>query len=130
MDVFTFTPGGSETLEAFNLRLKKYATDYDVVGVVSGVLGSTLVLSLTLGSDGVFSPVAVQPLVMLITPEYEKSLETALTQVINDVKKLDNPDGEVMSVPLEARCVPCPGEGRLGYILLLTAIGELDPEEG
>ncbi len=126
MDAFTFTPHGVETLEAFNLRLKKYCVDHDVVGVVSSLLGSTLVLSLTLATDGIFAPFILQPIVMMIPTEYEPALETALTQAINDTKKLDNPEGDVMSVPIEVRAITAPSPGHLGYALMLVAVGEMD----
>jgi len=130
MDVFTYTPGGRETLEAFNLRIKEYTSKYDVVGVVSGVLGKTLVMSLTLASDGIASPVVVQPIVFVIPPAYEPVLEDTLTKVVNDIKALDNPEKEVTSLPLEMRTHATPGDpDQLGYAIAIVAVGELDSDE-
>ena len=128
MDAFVFTHGGAESLEAFNLRVAKYAEEYDVVGVVSNVIGASLVLSLTLASDGIPSPIVVKPMVMLIAPEHEPTLENALTAVINSVKGLDDPAKETMSLPLELRVHSAPGPGRLGFALLLVAIGEIEED--
>jgi len=78
MEAFAYTPGGHETIDSFNMRLAKYALDNNVTGVVSSLLGSTLVLSLALEQD-IPSAILLRPFVALVTKDGVPMLEQALS---------------------------------------------------
>src|SRR4051812_11082247 len=103
MDIFAFTPGGAETLDAFNARLAAYAASNDVAGVRASTLGKTLILSMTLIED-IPAMLLLRPFVAAIPASGVAALETSLTSVLDAIKAEDQPSGEVMSVPVEVRC--------------------------
>lgn len=132
MEVFCFRAGGTEDINAFNSRLADFASKNDITGIVSSVIGTTLVLSLAMAVDGILSHLVVRPVVIEIGAGDEAGLETTLTDIINAAKAEDNPDGEVTSVPLEIKMLPAPfiagDEQRkvLGYAVLQIVIGEME----
>ncbi len=129
MDIFTFTPGGIESIDAFNGRLAAYAANNNVTGARTSILGNTLVLSLTLDQD-IPAPLLLRPFVGLIGADGLPGLETALTNVLDAIKAEDNPEKEVMSVPVECRCFAAVHEPtqQVGYAVFLIAVGEIDDE--
>ena len=128
MDIFTYTPGGVESIDAFNQRLAAYAASNNVTGVVTSLLDTTLVLSLAVADD-LPSPILLRPFVAVIDPTGLNTLETALTNLLTDIKAEDDTDEGVMSVPVECKVYSAPHGGfQAGYAVFLIAIGEL--EEG
>lgn len=128
MDIFTYTPGGVESIDAFNQRLAAYAASNNVTGVVTSLLDTTLVLSLAVADD-LPSPILLRPFVAVIDPTGLNTLETALTNLLTDIKAEDDADEGVMSVPVECKVYSAPHGGfQAGYAVFLIAIGEL--EEG
>ncbi len=130
MDVFAFTPGGVETLDAFNERLGKYALANNVIGAVSSTIGSTLVLSLTLDSD-IPGIAAVRPFVAIIPTEGLAGLERGLDSLLTAMKAQDNPKDGVMSVPIEVRALDAKHEPtkQQGYAVFLIQVAELGDDE-
>lgn len=105
-EVFCFTIGGAETIEAFNNRLASYCNENPIVGVVPSVLGGTLMLSLTELEDIPFPlPMAVQPLVLILHPQMLQNLEQVVTDTHKHIRdsyatanKLDKDDAELSIV--------------------------------
>jgi hypothetical protein len=128
MEAFTYTPGGNENIDSFNMRLAKYSLDNNVVGVVSTLIGSTLILSLTLEQD-LPAVILLRPFVAIVTEDSLPALETALSQVLGQIKAQDSDD--VMSVPVEVRGITAPHAPtrQSGYALFLIAVGEVLIEE-
>lgn len=129
MDVFCYTPGGAEALDNFNQRLAKYAVDNNIVGVVSSVISSTLVLSLATDKD-VPGMLALRPFVVPLQPDNIPSLEHSLDGILSLMKAEDKPNDGVMSLPVELRVLEAKdsASGQIGYALFLVAIGDLEPE--
>ncbi len=132
MELFTFTPGGHETIDGFNQRLATFAAGQQVTGARTSVIGGTLVLSLTLADD-LPAENLLRPFVSLIGKTGLLTLETALTAILDQIKAEDKPaqnddDEDVMSVPLECRCFDAPHEptGQQGYAVFLIGVGQLE----
>lgn len=131
MDLFTYTPGGVESIDAFNQRLAAYAASNNVIGVVTSQLGTTLLLSLALADDlpQVPPPPLLRPFVAVIDPTGLNTLETSLTDLLTAIKAEDDEDKGVMSVPVECKAYSAPHGGfQAGYAVFLIVIGAL--EEG
>lgn len=130
MDLFTYTPGGHETIDAFNMRLAKYAADQNVTGVQASVIGGTLVLSLALDDD-IPSPILLRPFVALVAQAGLPTLETALSAVLDAIKAEDKPDEDITSIPIECKVYDAPHAptGMLGYAVFLIGVGELEVGE-
>lgn len=129
MDIFTFTPGGIESIDAFNARLAAYAANNNVTGVRTSVIcGNTLVLSVALDQD-VPSQLLLRPFVGILGPNMS-GLETGLTSVLDAIKAQDDTEKEVMSVPVECRCFDAQHEPtqQAAYAVFLIAVGEIDDE--
>jgi hypothetical protein len=83
MEAFAFNPKlGTETIEAFNVRVGTFCNDNPVVLVNPSVVGGTLVLSLTEAADVDIAPDDEQDClsasVLLIPPESLPNVETIL----------------------------------------------------
>jgi hypothetical protein len=129
MDIFTYTPGCAETIDAFNQRLAAYAAANSLTAVRGSQIGSTLVLSLAT-FDEVPNPVLVRPFVAIIASDGLPTLETALTELLNTMKAEDDPTNDVYSVPIECRVYAAPHGGvQAGYAVFQIGIGELEDEE-
>ncbi len=129
MDIFTFTPGGIESIDAFNARLAAYAANNNVTGVRSSLMGSTLVMSMALDQD-LPAPILLRPFVGIVPPSSIATLETALSTVLDAIKAEDRPEDDVTSVPVECRCFTAPHEpsNQAGYAVFLIMVGELTDE--
>lgn len=130
MDLFTYTPGGHETIDAFNLRLAKYAADQNVTGVQASIIANTLVLSLATDED-IPSPILLRPFVTLVGQAGLATLETALSAVLDAIKAEDKPDDDITSIPIECKVydaldVPT---GMQGYAVFLIGVGELEHDD-
>lgn len=132
MEIFTFTPGGIETIDAFNMRLAKFASEQNVVGVKSSTIGGTLVLSLALDQDLPPAPVLLRPFVGVVGNAGLEALETALTAVLDAMKAQDKPEDDITSVPVECVCLDAPHAptSQQGYAIFLISVGELEFENG
>jgi len=129
MDIFTYTPGGIESIDAFNERLAAYAASNNVTGVVASVLDTTLVLSLAVADD-LPALLLLRPFIAVIDPKGLNTLETALTDLLTAIKAEDSADDGVMSVPVECKVYSAPHGGfQAGYAVFLIAIGELEDGE-
>lgn len=126
MDLFAYTPGGAEHIDAFNARLAAYAASNDVTGVVASTLNATLLLSLAVAED-VPAQLLLRPFVAIIGVGSERGLETSLSTLLDKMKAEDRPDDEVMSVPVECKAYPAHVDGvQAGYAVFLVAVGELE----
>jgi hypothetical protein len=126
MEIFSYHPAGSETMEAFNNRLMAFSFDNDVNGVTMGQLGGALVLSLVLVEDEIGAPLILQPFVVPIYTAQLTSLETVLGKMLEELKKRDNPDQ--IYKPVELRTVMIDDAkfregGLVGYAIFLITIG-------
>jgi hypothetical protein len=132
MDIFTYTPGGAEHIDAFNARLAAYAASNNVTGVVVSTINETLVMSVAVVED-IPAALLLRPFVAVLAPGSERSLETALSSLLDKMKAEDQPDNEVapaMSVPVECKVYAAPvDEVQVGYAVFLVAIGELEDDE-
>ncbi len=131
-EVFTFTPGGVETIDAFNARLAPFCGEGDIVDVFPSCGGSTLVLSLTEPEDIPFPmPFAYQPYVMLAHEADMLTLEKTLGEVSKKLIKnvaAANDVGEDEIIITRTQLISLPAEPKASYILMLVVIGTIDTE--
>lgn len=102
MEIFAWNPAaGAETIDAFNDRVAEVCRSDDgaVVDVEPSLAGSSLVLSLTEADDlPVAMPLAVLPVVKLLTAKSMLPLEKTLLDLREEVElKLSN-DEQIVKV--------------------------------
>ncbi len=129
MEIFSWLPGGPESLEDFNNRVAEFCEmdGSDVVDIISGLAGPAIVLSLAQADDLAFAPPMVMlPLVIPLAKDDLPRLEDKLGNLIEAIRQQDTP--ERMRVPIAVRTHVSDYTGT-GYAVILVGIGELEPEE-
>ncbi len=129
MEAFAFNPKlGTETLEAFNLRVSTFCADNPVVLVNPSVVGGTLVLSLTEAADVDIAPDDEQDClsasVLLIPPEALPTIETILDAEKQRLQALDTEDN--VCIPTCVTVHPM-GDGAVAVFQFRAGIVETGP---
>ncbi len=130
MEVFSFTDGSVETLEAFNTRLRDFCVANPVLTVVPSTAHNTLLLSLVEAADAIgddITPEAAEELVCFIPAvtwvdaKDLPQLEQQLTAVVTALREADSDDNP--SAPAHATLYPTPNGA---FVVLLINSGGLD----
>lgn len=130
MEVFSFTNGGLETLEAFNTRLRDFCVANPVLTIVPSTAHDTLLLSLVEAVDAIGDDMAPEdaaelvcfiPVVMWVEAKDLPQLERQLSAVVTTLREADSDDNP--SAPAHATLYPTPGGA---FVVLLINSGGLD----
>lgn len=126
MEVFSYLPGGPETIEAFNARVKEFCLDAadtnPVIGVTQSGVGPALFLSLAQAEDTLPMGIIAYPVAVELPHGILGNLEAFIGDEIEKIQA-EHTDAEER-IPLEVRFVTNPAG--LGYAIIIVNIGMLD----
>ncbi len=127
-EVFTYTPGGAETLDQFNTRVAQFCRDNEVVDVVPSTGGETLMLSLTEPDDLPYEvPTLLQPFVLRAGVRDMPTLEVSLAALRPQLAKSLGLPVDELSI-LRTSLLSIPSSVQDSYIILIITVGMLEDD--